>query len=499
MSDTMPGVAEWVLPGHPDKLCDALADRIVGEVARVDRLGQCGIEAACAFDHVFVTGLAGFERDRLPDLEARIDAWVRETWRSAGYGGRWDPRPEALRVDLSALRVEARGDAWRELRHLADDQCIAVGYAQDTPATGWMPGAPWTARRIAQALHQRQQADPQGAIGPDGKVIVRGEERPDGSFRPLAVSVSLHHAEDVDWMVLRRHAQQALVDALGEGSACELPGLTVNAAGAFLCGGPMGDNGTTGKKLVMDAYGPGVPIGGGAWCGKDFHKPDRVGGLLARRLALQCVRAGLGRRVRVQLEYRPNSAQPASVTVLADGRALPLPVSLAPLATREAAAAMLASLAAADFAPLTRGELARWGHVGRDEGWWDAQARQAPTGSAATIGAQPDRHRATSCSPPSPRCHAATAGCARGQQTCASISSTSTPAVVTARLLRRCRPCSPPSSPAGRSVWSTCSPCSIPRAGFAVSPVFRRRPITTSGWPPASRWACARSFACCRR
>ena len=376
MTDANTMVAEWVLPGHPDKLCDALADRIVGEVTRADPYGQCGIEAACAFDHVFVTGLIGFDRGTLPDIEQRLVDWVRDTYRSAGYGGRWDPLPETLRIDLRALRIEQRGSEWQELRHLSDDQCICVGYAQDTPQSDYLPGALWAARRIAQALHARQQAAPQGAIGPDGKVIVRGEERDDGSFRPLAVSVSIHHAEDTDWLALRRHAQSALRDALGEGP---LPDLTVNAAGMFLCGGPTGDNGTTGKKLVMDAYGPGVPIGGGAWSGKDFHKPDRVGGLLARRLALQCVQAGVGRCVRVQLEYRPNSALPESVGVWADGRPVPLSPAVRPVPTQHAARSMIAELAGADFVPLTSGQLARWGHLGTLGSWWEPRSRRPGT------------------------------------------------------------------------------------------------------------------------
>ena len=383
MNATDTTVAEWVLPGHPDKLCDALADRIVGEVMRADPYGQCGIEAACAFDHVFVTGLIGFDRGTLPDIEGRLAAWVRETYRTAGYGGRWDPLPEALQIDLRALRIEQRGAEWQELRHLSDDQCICVGYAQDTPQTDYLPGALWTARRIAQALHARQQAAPQGPIGPDGKVIVRGEERDDGSFRPMSVSVSLHHAEDADWLDLRRHAQNALRDALDGPGTGPLPDLAVNAAGMFLCGGPTGDNGTTGKKLVMDAYGPGVPIGGGAWSGKDFHKPDRVGGLLARRLALQCVQQGLGRRVRVQLEYRPNSALPESIHVWSDGRLVPLPPAVKPVPTREAARAMIAELAGAQFVPLTSGRYARWGHLGTDGSWWEPRPRLAVASTAA--------------------------------------------------------------------------------------------------------------------
>jgi len=382
MNDVNTTVAEWVLPGHPDKLCDALADRIVGEVMRADRYGQCGIEAACAFDHVFVTGLIGFDCGTLPDIERRLATWVRETYRSAGYGGRWDPLPDKLQIDLRALRIEQRGSDWQELRHLSDDQCICVGYAQDTPQTDYLPGALWAARRIAQALDARQQATPQGAIGPDGKVIVRGEEHDDGSFTPQSVSVSLHHAEDANWLALRRHAQDALRDALGDAlgdalSVGPLPGLTVNAAGMFLCGGPTGDNGTTGKKLVMDAYGPGVPIGGGAWSGKDFHKPDRVGGLLARRLALQCVQAGVGRRVRVQLEYRPNSALPESIHVWSDGRRVPLPHGVQAVPTRDAARSMIAELAAADFAPLVTGQFARWGHLGTIGSWWEPGSKRA--------------------------------------------------------------------------------------------------------------------------
>ena len=371
MTEANTMVAEWVLPGHPDKLCDALADRIVGEVMRADPYGQCGIEAACAFDHVFVTGLIGFDLSTLPDIEQRLVEWIRDTYRSAGYGGRWDPLPEALHIDLRALRIEQRGSEWQELRHLSDDQCICVGYAQDTPQTDYLPGALWTARRIAQALHARQQAAPQGTIGPDGKVIVRGTEREDGRFQAHSVSVSLHHAEDADWLALRRHAQGALHDALDGHGTAPLPDLTVNAAGMFLCGGPTGDNGTTGKKLVMDAYGPGVPIGGGAWSGKDFHKPDRVGGLLARRLALQCVQAGIGHRVRVQLEYRPNSALPESVGVWADGQPVPLPPLVRPVATREATRSMIAELHGKDFLALTSGRLARWGHLGSVGSWWE--------------------------------------------------------------------------------------------------------------------------------
>ena len=93
MNEFSTTVAEWVLPGHPDKLCDALADRIVGEVLRADRYGQCGIEAACAFDHVFVTGLIGFDRETLPDIEERLASLEGGEAAVTAGSGYWKLRP----------------------------------------------------------------------------------------------------------------------------------------------------------------------------------------------------------------------------------------------------------------------------------------------------------------------------------------------------------------------------------------------------------------------
>jgi S-adenosylmethionine synthetase len=352
-------LAEWVLPGHPDKLCDAVAERCVGEVLRIDPKAQCGIEVGCAFEHVFITGLIGYEVSRRPGIAREIEHWVRDTYASAGYGdsggGRWAPAPADLKIHLDALRIEDRQEEWRALRHLSDDQCICIGYAQATPDTGHLPGAHWLARRLARRLHELQRERHDGFIGPDGKVIVRGEEDAQARFTPRSVSMSLHHREDADWMALRAHAEQALCDVLGHGHGVA---LELNGAGMFICGGPTGDNGSTGKKLVMDAYGPGIPIGGGAWYGKDPHKPDRAGGLLARQLALQCVKAGLGLRVRVQLEYRPNSAAPESVQVWADGVAVPLPAHIRVPGTKEVAEGFLT---AERIELLRSGEFARWG------------------------------------------------------------------------------------------------------------------------------------------
>ena len=165
MNTTNTTVAEWVLPGHPDKLCDALADRIVGEVLRADPYGQCGIEAACAFDHVFVTGLIGFDRDTLPDIEDRLRVWVRDTYRTAGYGGRWDPLPDKLRIDLQALHIEQRGSEWQELRHLSDDSASASATRRTPRSTTTCPahcGRPGASPRPCTPGSRRRPRDRSG-------------------------------------------------------------------------------------------------------------------------------------------------------------------------------------------------------------------------------------------------------------------------------------------------------------------------------------------------
>jgi len=211
MNDTTITLAEWVLPGHPDKLCDALADRIVGEVARVDRLGQCGIEVACAFDQVFVTGLAGFERDRIPDLETRVEAWVRDTWRSAGYGGRWDPLPETLQVDLRALRVAV------------EEGALDVGdRRRRRPHAPHRPGKPAAAdpralvdRRQEAAAERAGRCDRRIDRDEAGQVLVLGAqavERPGAERGPDklgAAGVELREGLRVGWQVGRHRVDHA--------------------------------------------------------------------------------------------------------------------------------------------------------------------------------------------------------------------------------------------------------------------------------------------------
>lgn len=351
--------AECVLPGHPDRLCDALADGIVEAAWRPDALAQCGVEVACVFDRVFVTGRIAAADEVLQALD--LAEIVRRTYREAGYGEDaagfvWGPRPEDLRID-TALCFGAFEPGEREHRHLSDDQAVCVGYASPDPSTDHLPPAHWLANRIARELFRLRRERGAGEVGPDGKVLAQVVRDARG-WRPHRVSISLNHHEGSDWLLLRRIAEEAVETAC---AGRRLPALVLNGAGMFVAGGPNGDNGTTGKKLVVDAYGPTVPIGGGAWSGKDPNKVDRLGGFLAREIALR-VAAVQGAETLVELRYEPGGAAPESVSARCATPAGGWVSAPVPDGIVTANAAVAARFRRCFTRPLP--ELARWGMPG---------------------------------------------------------------------------------------------------------------------------------------
>jgi S-adenosylmethionine synthetase len=365
--------AEFVLPGHPDKLCDAAVDAVVDYVRRRDPVGQCGLEAGCIFDRFFITGRIAVRDIRVAEqlLTGELHRLVRGAYASAGYGedeeGRvWGPRPEELKiaaVQAKTVRIGRFEEGEAELRHLSDDQAICVGHAVRSPATNFLPPAHWLARRIGRELYRLRTERGAGHVGPDGKVIVHGT-RSGGveTFRPQLVSVSLHHDEKSDWMLLRSIVEEAVETACAGGP---LPDIQMNGAGMFVCGGPNGDNGLTGKKLVVDAYGPGVPIGGGAWSGKDFFKVDRLGGMAARRIALESLQASDAEEATVTLSYLPGGDRPARVDLLLDGA--PSTMVVIPRSFGRMESERLHQLFVRVDAELQ--ELARWGHQAEGMPW----------------------------------------------------------------------------------------------------------------------------------
>ena len=309
--------AEFVFPGHPDKLCDAIADALVQAAATLEKRALVGVEVACHRNKVFITGRIGCRDANTIDIKAL----VRKVYTTAGYDADWYPSPEQLDIqtDLCLGPLEDGEDAFREL---SDDQAICIGYANDIEASNHLPVEHWLARQLARRLYRLREEKPDLGLGPDGKVIAVVKET-QGAWQLDRFSCSLQQKTAHDEIALFRAIRLAVEEELQQ-LALQLPALssqmpqdiTVNGAGAFEVGGPEGDNGLSGKKLVMDAYGPRMPIGGGAWSGKDFFKADRAGGLHARRIAKYLVRLGLAKEATVVLGWFPGnrSAQILRVT-----------------------------------------------------------------------------------------------------------------------------------------------------------------------------------------
>ena len=359
--------AEHVLPGHPDKLCDAIADALVEEAARREKRALCGVEVAVHRAVVFVTG-----RIACRDAETiNVPGIVQQVYATAGYNDIWQPAPEELAVHAD-LCLGPLNDGEADFRKLSDDQAIVTGYAVDIPGTNYLPPEHWLAARSAQRLRQLRTERPELGLGPDGKVLVLLEGEGDRS-RLAGFSTSLHHAPGADPIELHRAILDLLRGQLAE-AATAIPGfdpvlpdvLSVNGAGNFVIGGPEGDNGLSGKKLVVDAYGPRVAIGGGALSGKDFFKADRAGAILARRLAKAVVLTGAARECLATLAFLPGASEAKIVSLCGDdGRQLDatrwgqlLDLSLEGTGQRYAQTASLV-------------EIARWGHFTAPDRPWE--------------------------------------------------------------------------------------------------------------------------------
>jgi S-adenosylmethionine synthetase len=309
-------IAEDVLPGHPDRLADAVAESIVDLAVARDPDALVGVEVGVHKRKVFVTG-------RIATMPSRMVPWgtvVRGVYERAGVAEeKWPTRVET-EVDLDPLLPDERA-----IRRFSDDQSITVGHATGNAGTSYLPAGVHAARTMKQVLSDVRSTCPDRLLA-DGKVLVRlREER--GRFVWERCNVSIHHAEGVEFEELHARLIPALTCAAEKLDAA-LPGsaeswaaecVRLNGAGDFTCGGTDGDNGLSGKKLAVDFYGPMTPLGGGAMCGKDPHKVDRVGALRARQIAVRLVRdAGAGGAT-VWLSWLPGLEVPDSLIANVDG------------------------------------------------------------------------------------------------------------------------------------------------------------------------------------
>jgi S-adenosylmethionine synthetase len=314
--------SESVTEGHPDKLCDQVADAILDDVIAHDPDARVAVEVAATTGLVLVLG------EMTTSHYVDVQEVVRRTVREIGYtdsrlGFDWetcgtvsaikDQSPDIARGVDHALesRTGAEPD---ELG--AGDQGMVYGYATDeTPELMPMPIqlAHGLCRRLARA--RRDGSLP--FLRPDGKSQVTVEYDPDGRPRRVhTVLVSSQHDPDVDYTDLNDGIRAEVIEAVIPSELLDAnTRILVNPTGRFVVGGPMGDTGMSGRKIIVDTYGGRARHGGGSFSGKDPTKVDRTGAYMARYVAKNVVAAGLARRCEVTAAYAIGVAHPVAIHV----------------------------------------------------------------------------------------------------------------------------------------------------------------------------------------
>ncbi len=296
-------VVESVTNGHPDKFCDRVSDAILDAALAGDPNSRVAIETA-AKSGVRVLG------EMTTSTPIDIKAIVRRVWNETGY------RPEDLRgVDVDVVRQSPdialinKGAGAQG----AGDQGIMNGFAVWNPAHEHMPTCTAFARKLTNRLHEVRASGALPWMGPDGKsqVVMRG-----GAV--THVTIAIQHDREAPLEDIRREVfAQVIVPVVGD---IDPKACTINGTGAFILGGPAADAGLTGRKIVVDQYGPGIPVGGGAFSGKDPTKVDRTAAYMARFIAKEIVRRQDANEAFVQLAYTINGVEPDALVVIADGR-----------------------------------------------------------------------------------------------------------------------------------------------------------------------------------
>ncbi len=306
--------SESVSEGHPDKICDRISDAIVDTFLGHDPHSRVAVETLSTTNRVV---LAGEVRGPAEVDAEMIEQVVRHAIKEIGYeqdGFHWERLTLDNHIHAQSADIAQGVDAKGNKDEGAGDQGIMFGYAC-LETEEYMPAPIHFAHNILKSLAEARHSGAEPGLGPDAKSQVTLEYDGGTPQRATSIVVSTQHGADLDQDAVREIVRPHVVNVLPEGWMCAESEFYVNPTGRFVIGGPDGDAGLTGRKIIVDTYGGAAPHGGGAFSGKDPTKVDRSAAYAARYLAKNVVAAGLAQRCTIQLAYAIGVSKPLSVYV----------------------------------------------------------------------------------------------------------------------------------------------------------------------------------------
>ena len=306
--------SESVSEGHPDKVCDRISDAVVDTYLAAAADSRVAVETLCTTNRIVLAGeVRGPGSISADDLEEV----ARHAVRDIGYeqdGFHWQKASVEVHVHSQSTDIAQGVDASGNKDEGAGDQGIMFGYAcRETDVL--MPAPIYYSHEILRSLAEARHSGAAPGLGPDSKSQVTLAYENGVPVRATSIVVSTQHAAELDQAAVKEIVRPHVETVLPEGWMCPEDEFYVNPTGRFVIGGPDGDAGLTGRKIIVDTYGGSAPHGGGAFSGKDPSKVDRSAAYAARYVAKNVVAAGLADKCTIQLAYAIGVSKPLSVYV----------------------------------------------------------------------------------------------------------------------------------------------------------------------------------------